>query len=871
MSGSTIGGVVGGVIGAFFGNPQLGFMLGSAIGGAIDPEVIKAPSIGDAQKQSSQPGVPRPVVYGHPAPFAGNIIDGEHKARKIKVRERQGKGGPVVESERFLLTSAVRICEGPIGGVLRIWRNGEVVYDVRRTEDVPPFAGGSAADFLQYMAEIRARSASFAQKVRIYTGTEDQLPDPALEALHGVGNTPYYRGTAYMVIEDDDVTDMRGAAAQYRFEVVSAATEASLVMTVPTVSTNLYSGNGGGAYGTIFPSSTAWSTVHARSTMPVIRLRATRAGTTSAATANPVRVVYKSPDGGVLHDSGWMGDPAYQSDLDAILTAANRSSEIGPISPAAEQFKILSMVGGYTDVLTSVTGVIVIDGTTFQYSAYVDEPDPANLPATFDIAPEVPGLIIGGDGVLYRPEFVAPASLTSITASQVTLASVAADIADRCNVPASKIDVSTLVDVLPGFLVAEQFTGADALRPLQQAFFFDMPDYDGAIRAVKRGGAAVTAVTDNDLVETDQRDEVVRAQAIEYPLKVSVVTQDPAAEYAAIPQTSGRASPDFQGTSEVVVQLPVPFGATESARIAHKIHKVLHSQAEGRVELTLPDEFSRYVPSDTFTYRDRRWLIEESRYADGVCRWKAVYDRASAYSSTVSGQSAAPPTLPGSGLVGATVFAAMNLPRLSTSQTTPGMYLAARGSLAGWAGCVVQLSVDGGETFSSVATITDPAIIASLSAAAGAADTVLSVTTRSGDQLSSVSAAQLEAKANAFALGFGVPEVGQFQTATETAANAYSLSNVTRGGLGTTAASHAAATPFVLLDAAIIFLPLDISLAGRTLIFRPVSFGTAEANAPTYSVVYEPQFTGAQVIEPLTVGGQSVNSNGSPIYVVTNA
>src|SRR5688572_6816678 len=109
MSGSTIGGIVGGVVGFFFGVPQLGYVLGAAIGGAIDPEEIQGPKIGDAQRQTSMAGVPRPVVYGHPAPFMGNLIDGEAKARKIEQTEG-GKGGPEVTTERFILTSAIRIC-----------------------------------------------------------------------------------------------------------------------------------------------------------------------------------------------------------------------------------------------------------------------------------------------------------------------------------------------------------------------------------------------------------------------------------------------------------------------------------------------------------------------------------------------------------------------------------------------------------------------------------------------------------------------------------------------------------------------------------------------------------------------------------------
>jgi len=48
VSTSDILGVAGAVVGGFFGYPQLGYAIGSAIGGAIDPQVIKGPRIGDS-------------------------------------------------------------------------------------------------------------------------------------------------------------------------------------------------------------------------------------------------------------------------------------------------------------------------------------------------------------------------------------------------------------------------------------------------------------------------------------------------------------------------------------------------------------------------------------------------------------------------------------------------------------------------------------------------------------------------------------------------------------------------------------------------------------------------------------------------------
>lgn len=207
MSGSTIGGVVGGVIGFWVGGPagaQWGFMIGSMVGGAVDPEKIKAPDGADAQEQTTTDGIPIPVVYGSPPPFMGTVLDGEKKARRVKGKFRTAKGGPKVQDpDKYLWTGAILVCEGEIAGFSFIVRNGVLVYDIRPNPKIPP-----------------SESAKFASKIRLYLGSESQLPDPALEAMHGVGNTPYYRGRAYMVIVDDDVTDAAGRIAQYAFGVV---------------------------------------------------------------------------------------------------------------------------------------------------------------------------------------------------------------------------------------------------------------------------------------------------------------------------------------------------------------------------------------------------------------------------------------------------------------------------------------------------------------------------------------------------------------------------------------------------------------------------------------------------------------------------
>lgn len=202
--GAVIGGVIGGPVGA-----QWGWTIGATLGGvyAQSQQVIPGPKIGDVQRQTQQEGGFRPIVYGRSHPIAGNVIaDGGPVI--VKKRQRQGKGGPKVETESVYRTYAVGFCEG-WAELLQVWRNGILVYDA---ED----------------PSMAAENAKFLEYATWYTGSFDQGPSPALEEIFGVGQAPYFRGTAYLVLHNEDVTDQRGAWSQWQVRVNTQPPEAYL-------------------------------------------------------------------------------------------------------------------------------------------------------------------------------------------------------------------------------------------------------------------------------------------------------------------------------------------------------------------------------------------------------------------------------------------------------------------------------------------------------------------------------------------------------------------------------------------------------------------------------------------------------------------
>jgi putative tail protein len=209
-------------------------MLGSAVGGYIDPDVIKGPRLSDALTQTSRDGIPITFGWGT-FRTAGNIIwtptypDGR-KFREVKKKKRAGKGGPVQVTYSYYRTHAIGICAGlrrddgtydPITGVIQVYRNGKLVYDVRddATLEAQFPTGGSMSDLFRWIAERRAGSSKFLEKARFYLGGEDQIPDSEMESFEGIGNVSAFKGLAYMVVHDDDVTETQGAVPQYEFVV----------------------------------------------------------------------------------------------------------------------------------------------------------------------------------------------------------------------------------------------------------------------------------------------------------------------------------------------------------------------------------------------------------------------------------------------------------------------------------------------------------------------------------------------------------------------------------------------------------------------------------------------------------------------------
>ena len=161
-----------------------------AIAGALTPPV-DGPRVSALALQTSTEGAAIPIVYGRMR-LAGQVIWAARFTERVQTRSVDGgKGGPRVRDFRYSLSFAVALCEGPIGGIGRVWANGE-----------PLDTAGLV--------------------MRVHAGSEDQAPDPLIEAIEGAGAAPAYRGLAYVVFEDLPLEAFGDRIPNLGFEVLGA-------------------------------------------------------------------------------------------------------------------------------------------------------------------------------------------------------------------------------------------------------------------------------------------------------------------------------------------------------------------------------------------------------------------------------------------------------------------------------------------------------------------------------------------------------------------------------------------------------------------------------------------------------------------------
>ena len=199
-AGAAVGGAVGGsVLG--LSSVVIGRFAGAVIGRSIDQrllgqgsEVVETGRVSRLRLTGAGEGDAISQVYGRMR-VGGQVIWATEFRENVSVTRGSGGGkgspSPATPDTRrisYSVSLALALCEGEITRVARVWADG---------------------------TEVSLSGLG----IRVYHGTRDQAPDPLIEAVEGAGNVPAYRGTAYVVIEDLDISRFGNRVPQFSFEV----------------------------------------------------------------------------------------------------------------------------------------------------------------------------------------------------------------------------------------------------------------------------------------------------------------------------------------------------------------------------------------------------------------------------------------------------------------------------------------------------------------------------------------------------------------------------------------------------------------------------------------------------------------------------
>ena len=184
--GTLVGGPLGGAIGALVGRQVDSLIIGSGHreGPRLKELSATTSSYGDTiPRHFGKMRVPGSIVW------ATELV--EHKQTKSG-----GKNRPSVTSYSYTASFAVALSSRPIAGVGRVWADGNLLR-------------GAAGD-------LKTGGA-----MRLYTGERDQPADPLIVASEGASRCPAYRGLAYAVFEDLELTDFFNRIPALTFEILA--------------------------------------------------------------------------------------------------------------------------------------------------------------------------------------------------------------------------------------------------------------------------------------------------------------------------------------------------------------------------------------------------------------------------------------------------------------------------------------------------------------------------------------------------------------------------------------------------------------------------------------------------------------------------
>lgn len=470
------------------------------------------------------------------------------------------------------------------------------------------------------------------------------------------------------------------------------------------------------------------------------------------------------------------------------------------------------------------------------------------------------------------------------TPGPAILGDIVADLLERGGLEAAQYDVTDLTQEVRGFVIGSQMTVRNAIDILRKAFFFDVTEYDGKLVCVNRGHDAIDTIPDGDLAahepgaQPPEPLEVTRVPEAELPRTVFINYYDAEHDYQPGSQYWRRTVTRSQ--SDVTLDLPIVFTATEAL---HRAQWHMHFAWLERDRFTwyTTRKWAKLTPTDVVVVRGVNIRItSRTESPNGLIRFEGVRSFAGPYTSPItdddSGMSGSPgsgqpPQTPPSSTKADTGLVLIDGPWISEADPANSIRAALYQDGSGnWSGASLYKSVDGGTTYTAVASTTSSAVVGTVASALPTfgggnvvdEEHVLTVYLHAGT-LSSTTESGLQNGLNLVALG--APATGweflQFRTATLVDPNTYELTGLLRGRYGTEwmMPLHGADEVFVVIDGTVV-VPSPQAEVGLSRQYKAVTYGAAIADATAVA------FTNTGVpLKPwapvLLGGGRDASSN----------
>jgi hypothetical protein len=435
--------------------------------------------------------------------------------------------------------------------------------------------------------------------------------------------------------------------------------------------------------------------------------------------------------------------------------------------------------------------------------------------------------------------------------SSWSVGSIVSELCERVGVPFDAIDATLLEGMVDGFYVSGGSSSATgAIEQLAGVYQFDTANYDGALHFIPRGGSSVAVIDDDDIIDDGKDVETrTRADPINVPRIMNLRYFDTDGGLTPNKQTSDRSS-DYRARAEVSKETTVIMRADDAARAITIQHKVEIEDQRGEIEFSLPMNWIWLTVSDVIIFRGNRLRISTVDLDDGMQRYKASFDRVSAYQSTIQGLPIPIPSEPPNLEPSDTVLHIIDSHILRDSQDDLGYFVAVSGEGLEWKGAIVQLSMDGGATWESGGAITTTAVMGELVTVMPAGsvaypddvNTVDVELLRADMDLTPATLAEMMNRANLCIIG---DELINFSGAEQLTDTRWRLSYFLRGRKGTASVSHAIGERFVIMTPSMVtFVRSELFYLGRDMTFRATSIGKA-ATLETQTIT----FTGRSQIE----------------------